>query len=380
MKLIKSFDTWNRLYEASQSPKKGSGVRSINEKEDMFTKIMEGIKSSMAYTKAIGMMKKWAELSKTANEQIMALAVKQKAAALGKQLDGLANSKAKVKGAENKANVQQKIDKVNDAIAKITEYADEQKQQAANEKEAFKETLDDLQKQMKEPFADLYAKQLSEINRTVLLEAAKAKGQIAAIDGNEKKAEAAKKEELQYTAQLDKLKKDLIDGKELAFDDLEELDELKPYIADIQNVQAEKIKLDNAIKNIDGDNPSSVETAAGDDAAKQQTALEGLKTKIAAKQTAQEALWDEKEKLYKKVKSDSAGVTKTVISLAGGDPEKATKVDDKWKIADLNSTWAAPNNSTEFIPKDEYTKSTKAVIADIDSKIAALTPAGTPQP
>lgn len=50
MKLIESFDTWNRLYEASQSPKKGSGVRSINEKEEF--DLMKFLKQQVNVAKA----------------------------------------------------------------------------------------------------------------------------------------------------------------------------------------------------------------------------------------------------------------------------------------------------------------------------------------
>jgi hypothetical protein len=368
MKLIQSFDNWERMYESAKTDR---GILPLNEADDMFTKVMEGIKSSMAYAKATGMMKRWEELSKAANESIISLAVTKKTSGLAKQVETLSQAKANAKGAEAKAKAQEKINKVRDAISDITDKGDELRQQAANEKDAFKETLDDLQKQMKEPFSSLYAKQLSEINRTVLLEAAKAKGELAAIKGDEAKSAEAKKEAQEYATQLDKIKKDIADGRALKADDLEELDELKPYLPDINKIQASSDKVTAANKKIDGDTPSSVETAAGEDSGKISEALTELKSRLEDKKAAQEDLYDSKKGLYDKIKDKA--VTKTVIILAGGNTDKAEEADGGWKIGELNNTWGEPGSLGQFISKDKYTESTQKEIDECDEKLQSST-------
>jgi len=378
MKLIENFDTWsNNHFQKTSRASKPAGT--LNESDDMFSKIMEGIKSSMAYAKATGMMKKWEELSKASNADIIALALYKKGESLRKQLEPLANQKANAKGDAAKKPIQDKIDKVKAAIRDITERGDELKIQAANEKEAFKEKLDDLKKDIKEPFANLYEKQLSAVNRSVLLDGAKAKGELANIQGNEKALAEAKKEEAERAAELDKIRKDLADGKDVSSEELEELDELRPFINDITKVQVEKQKVDKANDKIDGATASSVETAAGDDESAQKSALEDLKAKLNVKKTAQEGLWDAKKGLYDKVKGSGDGVTKTMISLAGGVADKAQKSGDKWKIADLNSSWGKEGDPATFIDKTEYTKSTQDEINKVDTKLDQLQQAPDPQ-
>ena len=369
MKLIESFDTWsNNHFQKTSRASKPSGT--LNESDDMFTKIMESIKSSMAYAKATSMMKKWEAVSKAANADIIALAIHKKAMGLSKQLEPLANAKANAKGDEAKKPYQAKIDNIKTAIRDIAERGEELKQQATNEKDAFKEKLDDLQKDMKDPFTNLFAKQLSEITRIVSLDAAKAKGELATIKGNETAAAAAKEEAVARAAELDKIRKDLADGKDVASDDLEELDEIKPFITEINKVQAAKQKLDTENAKIDGATASSVETAAGDDESAQKSALDDLKTKLGVKKTAQEGLWDAKKALYDKVKASNDGVTKTMISLAGGVADKAEKSgDNKWKIVDLNSSWGKKEAPSEFIDKDGYTKSTQDEIDKVETKL-----------
>ena len=369
MKLIENFDTWNRLYESRLAK---STARPLNEADDMFAKIMEGIKSSMAYAKATGMMKKWAELSKAANADIIALEVAKKAEALRKRLEPLGKQKAEAKGQAAKAQQQEKIDQVRELISEITERGEEKKQQAANEKEAFKETLDDLQKQMKEPFSDLYAKQLSEVNRAVLLEAAKAKGELAAAKGKETAAAEAKQEAATYAAELDKIRKDLAEGKNRSKEDLEELDELKPFLNEIEKIQSARANVEKENTKIDGDTASGVETAAGDDPADQRTALEELKAKLTKKKTAQEGLHDAVKQLYDKVQAAQNGVTKTIVAVAGGNREKAVKQGDGWKIGELNSAWGKKDDLEKFIDKEEYTANTQKAIEDCDTKLSAL--------
>jgi DNA repair exonuclease SbcCD ATPase subunit len=92
--------------------------------------------------------------------------------------------------------------------------------------------------------------------------------------------------------------------------------------------------------------------------------LKGLFDKL---RQAKEAEHTAKETLYNKVKGSGGVTTKAAITLAGGDPEKATEKDGKWEIGELIKKWGG---DAGFIKADEYVKDVTDAIQKVEDKEA----------
>jgi hypothetical protein len=374
MKLIKNFDTWNRLYESRLTK---STVQPLNEAEDdVFSKIMASIQSGIAYGKGSGMLDKFKDADRQSNQAIIDLAVANNTQKIENKLAALGEKAAKAKGEQREVIAAEK-QKLNDQKAAIKDQVVVIKQKADNSFEALKEQLAKLEKQMTGKLAELFADQKSKAIREVKLEAAEAKLKLAELQGKATSAADAKADLVAIRSEIKAIEDKIAKGEDATADELEEVKGLQPFMPEItalttarenrQSIQKSIDKLTTGIgESLVSEDLSGAVSAVGDDAAKL-TSLTGLLDKLKVAKTAEHTA---KEALYDKVKGTAEGVTtKAAITLAGGDPEKATEKDGKWLIGDLIKKWSDPAGG--FIKADEYVKDVDTAIQKAKDKEAA---------
>ena len=370
MRLIENFDNWNRLYESKMTSK---AVRSINEADDPFEKLMASIKSGIAYSKAMAMLDKYKDADRAQNQAIIDLAVANNTKKIEKELENLANKEATAKGKEREVVATNKR-KLKDQKAAIADQVVVIKQKADNELAALKEKLGKLEKDMTGKLAELFADQKSKAGREVALEAAEAKAKVAEMAGKAERAQKAKADLAEIQKEIKAIEDNIIQGKDASEDDLEQIEGLKPFMTEIttlsdardarKKVQKEIDKLSTGMsESLVSEDLSSAVTAVGDDEGKL-TKLKGLFDKL---KQAKEAEHAAKETLYNKVKGSGGVTTKAAITLAGGDPEKAAEKDGKWEIGPLIKKWGG---DTGFIKADEYVKDVTDAIKKVEDKEA----------
>jgi DNA repair exonuclease SbcCD ATPase subunit len=370
MRLIENFDNWNRLYESKMTSKV---VRSINEADDPFEKLMASIKSGIAYSKAMGMLDKYKEADRAQKQDIIDLAVANKQKKIEKALEDLANKEATAKGKQRELIVNQK-QKLKDQKAAIKDQVVVIKQKADNELAALKEKLDKLEKEMTGKLAELFASQKSKAGREVAQEAAEAKAKVAEMTGKAERAAQAKADLAEIQKEIQAIEDKIIQGEDASKDNLEQIEGLKTFMPEITALSDARDARKKVQKDIDklsigmseslvSEDLSSAVTAVGDDEGKL-TKLKGLFDKL---KQAKEAEHAAKETLYNKVKGSGGVTTKAAITLAGGDPKKATEKDGKWEIGPLIKKWGG---DAGFIKADEYVKDVTDAIQKVEDKEA----------
>lgn len=362
-------------------------LNSVNEaKDDWMTKLIDGIKSSIAYAKLEAGLPTYQKLTQDANDNFIALDSRKALAPLAKAKLKFETQKAEAKG-EAKLAIIQKLEKIDAGMDRINNSGELKKTAAVNKLDTYKEKIKKDQDLLKGTMKELYDAKRLKVTRNVQEQGLLIKEKIANEDGNKNRAEAAKGEAKEIADKQAELDKRIKEGTLDATDDLEEVKGIKPFLAEVTAMIATKEAADEVRKQIDTastqfaaeqysafindimlaeDIAALFSGAKGDDT---ETAVENLKqTKEFADALAKVATeeWKAKKALYDKIKGKE--VTQQILRLAGGDVDQAEETEKGYKITALIPKWG---EGTTFIEVDEYgdVKKSKEVLDQIDAAI-----------
>jgi hypothetical protein len=405
-----SFDKLNenngRLYEAEGGA---------------FEAIMKSIKSMMAYAKFEAMYPKYADACYNADPNIVAFGNFQKQQGLLKKKVALED--AKEQDGLDRAKKEQIIKQI-DRLKEVGDTLDSQQEvkleRATQERDTMKVDIDELVKEMSENLTSIASKKLTLAGYDAKAAGLEKKGIIDKAVKDVDRENKTKEDIALLKKKRDLAVKALDDAENAGAEDIKEVEGAKNYMAEInafiessKKVAVEKVTLGKLRDEADGhitesedidsllsydashiledeisfslDEGSEAAEAANkatpsdvlskinaikdkDENDKDQTELKkGLYSKLSAAAdkfvAAMTAQVEMKKKLWDKVKQ-APSVTKDLIEVAGGDPEKATENEDgSYKAGEPTEKWAAA-----FEKPEEYGPLKKATEAGAEAK------------
>ena len=355
--------------------------------------IIKSIKAKVAYAKGEAMLKNYEKVLTAANQNTLD---KQKADSLvsfNKALEKITTAKANAKGDAKKPLIA-KEEAIKAKITKIESRVEAVKAKADNSLAEFKEKLGKIEGEMADPLKSLFTTRKLRLERNVQEAGLELKAKMAQEAGNKKAAEEAKKEMEQIAAKQKELEEKIKAGELEASDDVEELSGIKPFLPEVSalmkaqdNVRKIKSEISNASAAYEGvsfednfelayelmytlneDISTLYSGAKGEEDSEVAVKQLGIAKKLAAalKKASQEE-YAAKKSLYDKVKGQETN--KSVITLAGGDDEKAEETGDgKFKIGALIPKWGGDSG---FISAEEFgdIKKSDEILQTVDDAI-----------
>lgn len=346
--------------------------------------VFKSIKSVWAVAKATSMLKKFGELYKNQNPDLLVL----KSSVLAHKAKGEITKAGEDSSAEGKARAAKLKAKLSIAMDKLESGLELEKEKSKNELDAFNVDLADVETNIAKDSAlgKVYfatkMKVQADVRELGKTELAKQKMK----EGNDKAAKELADDIKDIKKQSEDLAQKIADGNSEAGKDTKELEGIKAYIPEIDAIQkanqalatirAEAEEAREAVvaeSNIFGfDVETILESTLTDlySASKSRANVAGLtKTKeLAAKfKQAGTAKIEAQRALADKIKGKE--VTKTVIIIAGGDGDAAKEGENGYTLTTFIKSLGG---GTDIIPTEEFTivKDAIEVEGEVDDAIA----------
>ena len=324
----------------------------LNESLD---ELLKGIMSKVAAAQGEGYLKKYLPLLQAANQNLIDARIFKVQQPLEDALLKITTAKASAKG-EAKKPLIAKAEAIRQKKAKVEMQKEALKAKADEKVEKLKVKMAKAEGQMagalKERYTAMKAKVVSDVN----IEGLKAKAKVALAKDNKDAADKIATEMQELKDRQDEISQAIKDGESQSKEDLAELNGIKPFMAEVAafsdaNGKADAVRQE--ISDASGMYESLKESldyltlvlnedimALYTGAKKDGNVADISKAKtLAAKLKSVEAeVYKAKKALYDKVASTTV-TNKSIIDLAGGDPEKAGGKEGEWKMGELKAKW-----------------------------------------
>jgi hypothetical protein len=336
----------------------------LNESLD---ELLKGIMSKVAAAQGEGYLKKYLPLLQGANQNLIDARIYKVQQPLEDALLKVTTAKASAKG-EAKKPLIAKAEAIRQKKAKVESQKEAIKAKADAAVEKLKVKMAKAEGQMAGALKERYDKMKAKVVADVNLEGLKAKSKVALAKDNKDAADKIATEMKDLADRQDEIAQAIKDGESQTKEDLAELNGIKPFMAEVAAFADSNEKAD-AVRQEISDASGMYESLKGGldyltlvlnedimtlytGAKKDGNVADISKAKtLAAKLKAVEAeVYKAKKALYTKVAAATV-TNKSIIDLAGGDPEKAGGKEGEWKMGELKAKWGGAEG---FISPEDY--------------------------
>ncbi len=390
------FEKFVSMKNSNKSYSINESAYTLNEAEE--SGFMATIKSGIAYIKAKGLLSKYEEAAHAADTAYNKALIDAKKANLMKKWEALENKKANLPNNKKEPIIAQQT-KIKDVMGKLDDGL-EAKQNSLNDKLTnIKSDLDEQTNLIQGTLKNLITGKMTIITQEAKQAGLEAAKKVADAKGKKERAVEIEKELAEIQDKIKVATEKVSDGESDSEEDLAEIgniemikDELPAFMAaskELKKVNTELNSIwtdaDQYVEVDDEDNNSvnfddyisslteddlweddlfedtkdksktpdvvrgKIMAGAADDADKRKALMSSLETAIGKWKTALQKQVDTKAAMWEKIKGKPA--TKSVITVVGGDAEKAKENEDgTFTCSELSPKWAALIDKTEESP------------------------------